>query len=112
MTTKRAATVRRSSDASEWADLWFAWLQTAWLVPQVVVYRTTAAMTGGWPPNAQGRREYARMFWEKPEAFTEAMLAVAGAPLFGAAQMQAALAPYSRRVGANQRRLAGARRTR
>ena len=99
-----------AADGSEWVDLWFAWAETAWLVPHVVAYRTLSAMTGGWPPNAKGRREYARMVWEKPEAFTEAMLAFAKAPLFGAAGMQAALAPFSRRVSANQRRLASVRR--
>ena len=101
--------VGRTADGSEWVDLWFACAQTAWLVPQVVAYRTVEAMTGGWPPNAKGRREYARMVWEKPEAFTEAMLAFAGAPLFGAAGLQAALAPISRRVSANQLRLSRVR---
>jgi hypothetical protein len=45
------------------------------------------------------------MIWEKPEAFTEAFFALGTAPLFGAAQAQALLAPVSRRVQANQRRL-------
>jgi hypothetical protein len=102
----------KEAPGSEWLALWMTMWQTAWLAPQVVGHRTLAMMTGTWPPNRRNRREYARMIWEKPEAFTEALLALGTAPLFGAAQAQALLAPVNRRVQANQRRLAAGGRAR
>ena len=97
----------KAEPGSDWFALWMTMWQTAWLAPQVVAHRTLAMATGTWPPNRRNRREYARMIWEKPEAFTEALFALGTAPLFGAAQAQALLAPVSRRVRANQKRLAG-----
>ena len=112
MAPRRTGTIRSATSGAEWIGVWMSLWQTAWLAPQVVTYRTLAMMTGTWPPNGRNRREYARMIWEKPEALTEAMLTLGTAPLLGAAQAQAMLTPVSRRVRANQQRLARARRSR
>ncbi len=104
--------MKKKDPGSEWVELWMTMWQTAWLAPQVVAHRTLAMMTGTWPPNRGNRREYARMIWEKPEALTEAFFALGTAPLFGAAQAQALLAPVSRRVQANHRRRTTAGRAR
>lgn len=81
--------------------------EIAWAAPQVMAFRMTRMMTGGWPPNARDRREYTRMGQEKGEAFFQAWMAAAFSwPTMSAAAVEHTLAPVHRKVVANNRRLA------
>ncbi len=72
--------------------------------PWVIGFRTARLLTGGWPPSARDRREYARMWTEKIEAFGEAAK-VAATTTPGPVAAGRALTPMRNRVRGNARRL-------
>lgn len=93
---------------------WSSWLK-AWEIsvaaPQVVAYRMIRMMWGGWPPSARDQREYARMVQEKCETLVESWTAALSAwQRGGMTVVDQSLRPMHRRVTANRRRLASARR--
>ncbi len=101
---------RRSHEAS--ARVWLApcvqMCEMAFVAPQVVAYRTSRMVAGGWPPTARERREYTRMVTEKVEAVGQvagAMVAFsAGA---GPTPLITTIDSLHRKVMANHRRLSG-----
>jgi hypothetical protein len=104
------STQRRRTAAlpgAEWARAWALAVEITWSAPVVIAYRTGRMLTGGWPPSARDRREYARMWQEKVDAFGRAYLAAITTPPQETARVLAAAAgPVHRRVVANRRRLA------
>jgi hypothetical protein len=85
-----------------WAQL----VEISWSAPMVIGFRTVRMLSGGWPPSARDRREYARMWQEKVETFGRAYLAAVTAPPTDAARVLGkAVRPVHRRVVANRRRL-------
>ena len=104
MTTQR--TKSRSRPGADWVRAWTQAVEISWSAPMVIGYRTARMLTGGWPPSARDRREYARMWQEKVDAFGRAYLAAITTPPQDTARMVAAAAgPIHRRVVANRRRL-------
>jgi hypothetical protein len=92
-----------------WMKIW----QLATVAPMVIGYRLAGMALAGPEPSARDRREFNRMGQEKVDAWYEAAQA-AGMRLFQANMAMAALgsdlladtlAPYHRRVLANNRRL-------
>ena len=76
--------------------------ELAWAVPQVVAHRLARIATAGVQPSPRDRKEFARMFAEKREAFGESWQAMAWQALrsqqaFAAALAQAATTPLARR---------------
>ena len=94
------ASRRRTVPGAAWVRPWLQLVEIAWSAPVVIGYRTARMMTGGWPPNARDRREYARMVQEKADAFGQAAVAAMTSP----ATM---VTPVHRRVVANRKRLSG-----
>ncbi|MFP5071141.1 hypothetical protein ACLFMI_15940 [Pseudonocardia nantongensis] len=84
--------------------VWSAPVEIAVTAPLVISLRTARMLTGGWPPSARDRREYARMWQEKVQAFTEAAV-VAATSVPGPATTARVLAPVRTRVRGNARRL-------
>jgi hypothetical protein len=100
-------------------------MEIAVLAPAIITARTQAMMLGAMVPGRKGRRELSRMLSEKPLAAAEAMAAAQGALVkqsvdlwsgaskigglfwFDLAEdvLSASLAPISRRVRGNSRRL-------
>ena len=103
-TTKRVKT--GSLPGPEWVRPWMQLGEIAWSAPMVIGYRTSLMLMGGWPPRAQDRREYARMWQEKVSALGRAYLAAMTTPPMDAARLVGkVLTPVHRRVVANRRRL-------
>ena len=75
----------------------------AWAAPQVVAYRATRMVKGGWPPSARDRREYRLMVREKIEGIAEIAAVVTSSRR---TTVEAVLEPIHRRVMANRKRLA------
>lgn len=85
---------------------WVQVVEIAWSAPLVIGYRTARMVTGGWPPSARDRREYARMVQEKAAALGQAAVAAVTTPPKDTARVVGnVLAPVHRRVVANRRRL-------
>lgn len=57
-----------------WGPAWMRWLEIGWTAPQVIAHRTQRMWLGGAFPDAVDRAEFRRMFDEKGEAWSEAML--------------------------------------
>ena len=102
MATSRHVT--RAPSATDWIGPWMQMCEIACTAPLVIGYRTARMLTGGWPPSARDRREYTRMWQEKVEAFTQAVMAAATAAP-GPLAAGRALTPVHRRVRGNARRL-------
>jgi hypothetical protein len=73
--------VTQAPSATDWIAPWMQLCEIACTAPLVIGYRTARLLTGGWPPSARDRREYTRMWQEKVEAFAQAAMAGATAPL-------------------------------
>lgn len=76
--------------------------ELAWAVPQVVAHRLTRIAKAGAKPTQRDRKEFARMFAEKHDAFGESWQAMARHALhsqqsFAAAFARAALTPLTAR---------------
>ena len=67
--------VTRAPSATDWIAPGMQMCEIACTAPLVIGYRTARMLTGGWPPSARDRREYARMWQDKVEAFTQAAMA-------------------------------------
>ena len=105
--TRRRRTARRRTrapSAIDWIAPWMQICEIAGTAPLVIGYRTARMLTGGWPPSARDRQEYTRMWQEKVEAFAQAAMAGATAPL-GPVAAGRALTPVRRKVRGNARRL-------
>jgi len=60
---------------TDWITPWMQACEIACTGPLVIGYLTARMLTGGRPPSARDRREYARMWQDKVEAFTQAAMA-------------------------------------
>lgn len=91
---------------AKWVRPWMQLAEITWSAPMVIAYRTARMVSGGWPPSARDRREYARMVQEKAEAFGQAAMAALTTPPKDTAKVLGnVVAPVHRRVVANRRRL-------
>lgn len=95
-----------SFPGARWVRPWMQLVEITWSAPVVIAYRTARMVSGGWPPSARDRREYARMVQEKAEVFGQAAMAALTTPPKDTAKVLGnVVAPVHRRVVANRRRL-------